>query len=726
VIDRCRNCHASPLGLVLDLGRQHLSDFADTPDYRPPAHPLQLVRCHNCGLGQLGETVPREELYHDRYGFYSGVNETIRADLADVAATARRYVPHPLAWLDIASNDGTLLSFVPPEVFRVGVDPVVKFQPLAAQHADFAIPAYFGAHLFGLTRFDVITSVSMFYDLDDPNAFVDEVRRVLHPDGVWVIQQNDLGTMLDQGAVDNVCLPPEDPVLTDQGLKPIGEIQPGDRVLTHKGNYQEVTEVLRRPYDGPLLEIRAYGFGHTLRVTPGHPVLTPNWFARASDLRVGDVVGRAIPQPEDKPPEDHLFDRSLAAVCGYYLAEGTIAVHGTAVRFCFGKGEEERKLADRCRRLIGDLGIRTSLHEVRTGIVVQAYGWLPAFLVEHFGKGSANKRIPAWVMDSETAEELLRCYMAGDGYHYRNGYLRSSTVSHQLAIDLQLLANRIGWKASISRQNRPPTCVIEGRTVNQRPLWDILVYVEPRRRQKVWVERGAQWGRIRQITERHYVGEVVNLEVAGDRSYSTPAMTVQNCHEHITYWSVAALVGLLERHGLEILEVSWQPVNGGCHRVVVGHAGIRPVDETVGSWLAGEVRYQLDGPWEAFADRARRLSLSLRALAEDAAYAEQPLDIYGASTRGAVLWQYADLDRSLVRQAVERNPDKVGRYYSAVDGLPIVSEEQMRADPPDLLLLGPYWLLDGTLARERAFLEQGGRLVVPLPKLRVISKEDLL
>lgn len=203
----CRSC-GSQLASVLDLGDHYLPDFVEPGSPRGAKWPLDLVICLGCGLLQLGDSTPRSELYHERYGFKSGVNEAIRADLASVAAEALHTVrdaAEPRAWLDIASNDGTLLSNVPEHIHRVGIDPLIQFAPEAMTHANLIVPDYFAPGYFAPGQFDVITSVSMFYDLDDPGQFVEDVRSVLATRGVWVIQQNYAMDMITQNAVDNVC-----------------------------------------------------------------------------------------------------------------------------------------------------------------------------------------------------------------------------------------------------------------------------------------------------------------------------------------------------------------------------------------------------------------------------------------------------------------------------------------------------------------------------------------
>lgn len=205
-IETCRSCNSDDLEAVVNLGDQYLSDFR-TDNQKPPKYPLDVVICASCLLVQLRDTTPSYEMYHDRYGFKSGINEAIKADLKSVVDTALAWNPAPDHWLDIAANDGTLLGFVPENTYRVGIDPIEKYAAESITRAnrivsDFFKPEYFTGQGFA---FNVVTSVSVFYDLDDPNEFVSGVKSVLAEDGIWVIQQNYLLTMMEINAYDNIC-----------------------------------------------------------------------------------------------------------------------------------------------------------------------------------------------------------------------------------------------------------------------------------------------------------------------------------------------------------------------------------------------------------------------------------------------------------------------------------------------------------------------------------------
>lgn len=200
----CMACDGS-LRLLIDLGRHRVSDFTPT-DTSTPAYQLRVLECTQCTLVQLDPEAraPIGELYHERYSFKSGISPAISADLKNIVDTILGMRPMPAAWLDIASNDGTLLSHVPTSVYRVGVDPLAQFADEARRHADEIHVEFFHPETFPDQVFDAITSISMFYDIPDPAAFCRDIAGILATDGLWIIQQNYLPSMLNNNSIDNI------------------------------------------------------------------------------------------------------------------------------------------------------------------------------------------------------------------------------------------------------------------------------------------------------------------------------------------------------------------------------------------------------------------------------------------------------------------------------------------------------------------------------------------
>ena len=204
--DTCRAC-GEPTEEVLDLGLHYLADFLEPGEPRGEQYPLRLALCRACTLLQLLDVVPSSEVLHDRYAFRSGINESIRADLASIAAYAEAHAAGVRRgpWLDTGSNDGTLLSNLDPGRWhRIGVDPLKHLADQCRRHADEVIAGYFDPALFAPGEMDVVTSSAMFYNLPDPRWFTEGIRRILAKDGVWVIQQNYTLDMLRNNVIDNV------------------------------------------------------------------------------------------------------------------------------------------------------------------------------------------------------------------------------------------------------------------------------------------------------------------------------------------------------------------------------------------------------------------------------------------------------------------------------------------------------------------------------------------
>lgn len=218
-IQRCRICGNSNLIKVLDLGEQALTGvFPRSKDQPVTRGPLQLLKCHDeagvdvCGLLQLAHSYDLNEMYGDNYGYRSGLNPSmvrhLQGKVSRILGTAN-LSPGDLI-VDIGSNDSTTLQAYPPERYRLaGIDPTgVKFKQYYPSHIEL-IPDFFSlekfrAH-FGEQKAKVVTSFSMFYDLEAPMDFMREIRDILHAEGIWVFEQSYMPTMLERNAYDTVC-----------------------------------------------------------------------------------------------------------------------------------------------------------------------------------------------------------------------------------------------------------------------------------------------------------------------------------------------------------------------------------------------------------------------------------------------------------------------------------------------------------------------------------------
>lgn len=191
---------------LLNLGGIYVSDFLKPGQLPGIKHELKLVLDEAIGAPRLETTVPVNNMF-GKYWYQSGTNETMKSALKDVVDSILPHMKtdHP-TWLDIACNDGTLLSFVPKMSIKWGVDPcedsIIK---KALVHADFVINDYFSKTIFHrYIKFDVITTIAMFYDIEDYNTFVKDVYEVLEDDGIWVLQLSYTPLMIEQLAFDNI------------------------------------------------------------------------------------------------------------------------------------------------------------------------------------------------------------------------------------------------------------------------------------------------------------------------------------------------------------------------------------------------------------------------------------------------------------------------------------------------------------------------------------------
>lgn len=208
-IKRCRACLSKKLTSILYLGEQYLSDFSKD-ECKPVKSPLSLILCTKCNLVQLKDTVSPTLLYTERYGYKSGINDTMKEELREIVSKVQKKLnrDRKFSALDIGANDGTLLSFYSRDVFKVAFEPIKKFAKECEKHADVVVNDFFNhkSYVSKLMnrKMDIVTAISCFYDIDNPNQFLRDIKKILHKDGIFVIQQNYLVGMLMNNAFDNI------------------------------------------------------------------------------------------------------------------------------------------------------------------------------------------------------------------------------------------------------------------------------------------------------------------------------------------------------------------------------------------------------------------------------------------------------------------------------------------------------------------------------------------
>lgn len=212
----CRICGSSALTKVIDLGEQHLQgSFIKPGKEMPPLRKIstELVRCNPmedenaCGLLQTVTTVPPEILY-SAYWYRSGTNQTMRDHLQGIAREATALIGKNDAHvLDIGCNDGTLLRNYPAGYKKYGIDPSDVAREVGGDITvvqDIFPSTELNSILAG-QKLDIVTSIAMFYDLEDPSAFVNNIQKTLNADGIWIFEMSYMPAMLKMNSYDTIC-----------------------------------------------------------------------------------------------------------------------------------------------------------------------------------------------------------------------------------------------------------------------------------------------------------------------------------------------------------------------------------------------------------------------------------------------------------------------------------------------------------------------------------------
>ncbi|HCD38623.1 MAG: class I SAM-dependent methyltransferase [Elusimicrobiales bacterium] len=211
-ISKCRISGSKNLINVLSLGEQYLTGvFPKSPADKITKGPLDLVWCPDSGLLQMKQSYDLGEMYGDNYGYRSGLNSSMVRHLTQKIHFLEKMVKPTEEDLviDIGSNDATSLKAYTVKCRRVGIDPTgKKFKEFYTDGVRL-LPDFFSAEVFAAAfpkaKAKIITSIAMFYDLENPNRFVQDIESVLADDGVWHFEQSYMPSMLRTNSYDTIC-----------------------------------------------------------------------------------------------------------------------------------------------------------------------------------------------------------------------------------------------------------------------------------------------------------------------------------------------------------------------------------------------------------------------------------------------------------------------------------------------------------------------------------------
>lgn len=210
-INKCRSCKSTKIKKTFDLGNQYLTGvFPSKKNDKVSKGNLALVICEKCGLLQLEDSFDSHEMYGSNYGYRSSLNKSMFDHLKNKSRNLiKKYnLKSGDTIIDTGSNDGTFLSFFGKNFNSIGVDPtIVKFKNFYKKNiikvSDFFSYQAVKKHLKKKAK--LITSIAMFYDLEDPISFVEDVYECLDDNGIWHLEQSYMPSMIKNISYDTIC-----------------------------------------------------------------------------------------------------------------------------------------------------------------------------------------------------------------------------------------------------------------------------------------------------------------------------------------------------------------------------------------------------------------------------------------------------------------------------------------------------------------------------------------
>ena len=211
----CRNCKNRNMKKIIFIGKQPLSGvFLKKKNYNLKKYPLDLFICKKCSLIQLGKNAPVNKMFGETYGYQSSISKLMTNHLKKIyqKLVLKKYIDNKSSIIDIGSNDGTFLNFFKKSNKLYGIDPTSsKFKKFYKPHIK-RITNFFSYENLKKKlkssdpkKFDLISSIAMFYDVNNPNKFCNDISMLLKPNGIWIVEFSYFPLLLKNLTYDQIC-----------------------------------------------------------------------------------------------------------------------------------------------------------------------------------------------------------------------------------------------------------------------------------------------------------------------------------------------------------------------------------------------------------------------------------------------------------------------------------------------------------------------------------------
>ena len=185
------------------------------------------------------------------------------------------------------------------------------------------------------------------------------------------------------------------------------------------------------------------------------------------------------------------------------------------------------------------------------------------------------------------------------------------------------------------------------------------------------------------------------------------------CHEHIEFYSFKSIKYLFEKNGLEIFKISSNDINGGSYRFYCR------------KFKRGSIRLPKENILKMMKKFVYRVKMNKRITVnfiKKQIENNKKIFLYGASTKGNTVLQYYGLNKEMIPYAAERSPFKWGKYTIGT-GIKIISEKQAKKMKPDFFFVTPWGFIKEFIKREKNWLNNGGKFILPFPKMKIIGRK---
>jgi|TARA_B110000037_G_scaffold47800_1_gene58529 2-polyprenyl-3-methyl-5-hydroxy-6-metoxy-1,4-benzoquinol methylase len=194
-------------------------------------------------------------------------------------------------------------------------------------------------------------------------------------------------------------------------------------------------------------------------------------------------------------------------------------------------------------------------------------------------------------------------------------------------------------------------------------------------------------------------------------------------HEHLSYITLLPLIKYLKKKSLKIFDVEEKDIHGGSLRIFITKNNNFKTKKRLLDLIKVEKKANLNnlGVLKKFSKKVRNNRFEITSILTNLKKKNKKIVVLSTPAKGMTLLNYCKLDKDFIDFATEKSKLKIKKFTPGTN-IQVYSDKEMLRKKPDYALILAWNFKKEIMNNNKKFYEDGGKFIIPIPRVKIISK----